>query len=157
VLRYVLFLSITQQCISKEQHEKHLCNLSSQCGSMKNSLEKRAPHISIWESHNASISAMTNSFHNIVNKEWCEKCHCDLYVLHWSYYTSTTNCHRILVGISNNNYLIINSYISAINGCRSHEGQFTEGTVVTFHLNYTHSLQIAITSLVFNYDAGCSN
>jgi len=35
---------------------------------MEYMLVKRAPHISIRESHNASISAMLNSFHNIVSK-----------------------------------------------------------------------------------------
>ena len=35
-------------------------------------------HISIRESHNASISEMLNSFHNIVNKAWCEECLSDL-------------------------------------------------------------------------------
>ena len=35
---------------------------------MENILVKRAPHISIRESHNASISAMSNSFHNMVSK-----------------------------------------------------------------------------------------
>ena len=32
-------------------------------------LVKRAPHISIRESHTVSISAMSNSFHNIVARE----------------------------------------------------------------------------------------
>ena len=35
---------------------------------MENVLVKRTPHISIRESHNASISAMSNSFHNTVSK-----------------------------------------------------------------------------------------
>ena len=56
-------------------------------------LVKHAPHISIRESHNASISAMSNSFHNIVSKAWYEKCLSDLYVLHRSYYMSTANRH----------------------------------------------------------------
>ena len=42
-------------------------------------LIKRAPNISIRESHNASLSAMSNSFHNIVSKAWCEECLSDLY------------------------------------------------------------------------------
>ena len=33
---------------------------------MEDSLVKRAPHILMRESHNASISAMSNSFHNII-------------------------------------------------------------------------------------------
>jgi len=33
----------------------------------ENMLVKCVPHISICESHNASISAMSNSFHNIVS------------------------------------------------------------------------------------------
>ena len=36
---------------------------------MENILVKCAPHILIRESHNASISAMSNSFHNICSKE----------------------------------------------------------------------------------------
>ena len=35
---------------------------------MENMLMKRVPLISMHESHNASISAMSNSFHNTVNK-----------------------------------------------------------------------------------------
>ena len=38
--------------ISKEQHEKHLCNPSCHYGNTENILVKRAPHISIRESHN---------------------------------------------------------------------------------------------------------
>jgi len=34
--------------------------------SMKDSLVKRPPHILMCESHNASISAMLNSFHSII-------------------------------------------------------------------------------------------
>ena len=46
--------------ISKEQYEKHLCNLSSHYRKYgDNTCEARA-HISIHESHNASISAMSN-------------------------------------------------------------------------------------------------
>jgi len=55
--------------ISKEQHEKHLCNPSSHYGKYgEYILVKHMPHISIRESHNGSISAMLNSFHNIVSK-----------------------------------------------------------------------------------------
>ena len=46
VLNYVLSV------IHKQQHEKHLCNLSSHYG--KYTRETR-PHISIRESHNTSI------------------------------------------------------------------------------------------------------
>ena len=60
-------------------------------------LMKCAPHILICESHNASISAILNSFHNIVSKAWCEECLSDLYVLHWSHYVSTTNRHLTLL------------------------------------------------------------
>ena len=35
---------------------------------MDNMLVKHVPHILILESHNASISAMSNLFHNIVSK-----------------------------------------------------------------------------------------
>ena len=48
--------------ISKEQHEKHLCNPSNHYGEYENSLVKCVPHILIPESHNASISAMLNLF-----------------------------------------------------------------------------------------------
>jgi len=48
-----------------EQHEKHLCNQSNHYGNTEDSLVKRAPHISMHESHTASISALLNSFHNI--------------------------------------------------------------------------------------------
>jgi len=34
----------------------------------ENTLVKRVPHTLIRESHNASISAMSNSFHNIISK-----------------------------------------------------------------------------------------
>ena len=37
----------------------------------ENILVKRAPHISIRESHSVSISAMVNSFHNIISNEKC--------------------------------------------------------------------------------------
>ena len=33
---------------------------------MEDSLVKRVPHISMQENHNASISAMSNLFHNII-------------------------------------------------------------------------------------------
>ena len=56
--------------IGKEQHEKYLYNPSSHYGKYGeyNILVKHVPHISIRESHNASISVMSNSFHNIVSK-----------------------------------------------------------------------------------------
>jgi len=54
--------------IGKEQHEKHLCNPSSHYGNTENILVKCAPHILICESHSISISAMANSFHNIISK-----------------------------------------------------------------------------------------
>ena len=44
-------------------------------------LMKHAPHISIPESYNATISAMSNSFHNIVSKTQSEKCLFNLYFL----------------------------------------------------------------------------
>jgi len=52
--------------ISKEQHKKHLCNPSSHCGKYGEYTHETC--ILIHESHNASISAMSNSFHNIVSK-----------------------------------------------------------------------------------------
>ena len=48
----------------------------------ENMLVKHVPHISIRESRNASISAMSNSFHNIVIKTLYEKCLSNLYVSH---------------------------------------------------------------------------
>ena len=54
--------------IGKEQHEQHLCNPSSHYGKYGDILMKRAPHILICESHSISISAMVNSFHNIIRK-----------------------------------------------------------------------------------------
>ena len=54
--------------ISKEQHEKQLCNPSSHCRNAENIFMKRAP-ISIRESHNASISEMSILFHNIERKQ----------------------------------------------------------------------------------------
>ena len=65
---YSVMFCLLYSNISKEQHEKHLCNPSSHYGNTENILVKRAPHISIRESHDASISAMLNSFHNIVSK-----------------------------------------------------------------------------------------
>ena len=50
-----------------------------------NSLVKCMHHFSLRESHYASITAMSNSFHNIIS---CKKGLCDL-LLH----TPTTNCH----------------------------------------------------------------
>ena len=58
VLSYVL--PVTQQYMSKEQHEKHLCNLSSHC-------RKYGEYTHERYSYNTSISAMSNSFHNILS------------------------------------------------------------------------------------------
>ena len=46
----------------------------------ENILMKRTPHISIRKSHSVSISAMANSFHDIISKAQHEKCLIDLYV-----------------------------------------------------------------------------
>jgi len=55
--------------ISKEQHEKHHCNPSSHYRKYGEYTRETAPHISIHEnSLNVSISAMSNSIHNIVSK-----------------------------------------------------------------------------------------
>ena len=45
---------------------------------MENLLVKHEPHIPIRESNNASVSAISNSFHNIVIKAKHEKCPSDL-------------------------------------------------------------------------------
>jgi len=50
----------------------------------ENSLVKHVPHISIHESHNASILAISNSFHSTISKEWYEKCLCNPYVTYCS-------------------------------------------------------------------------
>ena len=47
------------------QTEKAGCNITE---NTENIVVKRTPHISICESHNALILAMSNSFHNIVSK-----------------------------------------------------------------------------------------
>ena len=60
-------------------------------------LVKRVPHILICEGHNALISAMPNSFHNIVSKEYCEMCLCNVYVSHWNHFAPTTNCNLYVV------------------------------------------------------------
>jgi len=48
--------------ISKEQHHPVITE------NTENTLVKHAPHTSIHESYNASVSVMSNSFHNIVSK-----------------------------------------------------------------------------------------
>jgi len=57
--------------INKEQYEKHLCDPSSHLPmeNTENLLVKCTPHISIHESQSTLISAMSNSFNNILNKE----------------------------------------------------------------------------------------
>ena len=53
---------------SKKQHENISAIHPAVMENMENILVKRAPHISIFESHNASISAISNLFHNIASK-----------------------------------------------------------------------------------------
>ena len=60
----------------------------------ENILVKCAPHISICEGNSVSISAMANSFNNIISKELHEKCLIDLYVLYWSHFVSTAIRHQ---------------------------------------------------------------
>jgi len=58
--------------INKEQHKKHLWYPSSHCGNTKkNWLMRRTPYVLIHENHNTLFSAMSNSFHNIVNNKKC--------------------------------------------------------------------------------------
>ena len=47
--------------ITKEQHEKHLCNPSSHYRKYGEYTREACPHISIYENHSVSISAMANS------------------------------------------------------------------------------------------------
>ena len=54
--------------IGKEQHKKHLCNPSSHYGNYGEYTCETCPHISIHESHNISISAMSNSTYTVVSK-----------------------------------------------------------------------------------------
>ena len=56
----------------------------------ENMLVKCAPHTSMRESYNTSISAMLNPFHNIISSK---KCLCDLYVSKWRYYMPIANRH----------------------------------------------------------------
>ena len=75
--------------INKEQHEKHLCNPLRSNYYGKYGRFTRETHALIPESHIATIS-VSNLFHNIIR---CEKCLCNLYVSHWSYYMHTANFH----------------------------------------------------------------
>ena len=60
------YASVLQQ-YKRKQHEKYHCNPSSHYGKYgEYTCEMRALYI--HESHNASTSAMLNSFHNIVSK-----------------------------------------------------------------------------------------
>jgi len=54
--------------IGKEQHEKHFCNPFSHYRKYGEYTHERVPHISIRESYGVSISAMANSFHNMISK-----------------------------------------------------------------------------------------
>ena len=58
---------LLRSSISIEQYKKHLCNLS--CHYRKYgrfTRVARAPYTSMRENHNASILAISNSFHNII-------------------------------------------------------------------------------------------
>ena len=65
---YSAMFCLLHSIISKEQHEKHLCKPSSHYRKYGEYARKMSAHILIREGHNASISAMLNSFHNIVSK-----------------------------------------------------------------------------------------
>ena len=84
---YAAMFCLLHSGICKEQHEKHLCNSSSHYG---NSLEKCVPCISINESHNASISAMSNFFHCIIAVRSVSAI---FYTSLRSHYALTTNHH----------------------------------------------------------------
>ena len=65
---YAAMFCPLHRSISIEQHEKHLYTIHPAITeNMEDSLVKQAPHILMSESHNASISAMSISFHNIIN------------------------------------------------------------------------------------------
>ena len=55
--------------VSKERHEKHVCNSSSHYRKYRKFTHETCAHISIRESQNAPISAMSNLFHNIIGME----------------------------------------------------------------------------------------
>ena len=61
----------------------------------KNSLVNRMPHILIHESHNAPISAMSNSYHNIISMRGTSA----IFIFHTdaSHYESTANCYLYMV------------------------------------------------------------
>jgi len=79
---------------SIEQHKKHLCNSSSHYVKYgRFTREARAPYFN-GESHNSSISAISNS----ISKHYsCEKCLSNICVWHWSHYVLTANCHLYVV------------------------------------------------------------
>jgi len=64
-ISYAAMICPLHSNINIEQCEKNFCNPSAITENMKDSLVKRVPHILMHESHNVSISAMSNSFHNI--------------------------------------------------------------------------------------------
>ena len=63
---YLAMFCLLQYTVSKKQHEKYLCNPSSHYGKYGEYTRETRPHVR--ESHFASISAMSNLFHNIVSK-----------------------------------------------------------------------------------------
>ena len=71
-------LSVTQQYRQRTAWKACLQSIQPLRKIRRIILVKRAPHIQIHESHNVSISAMSNSFHNIVSKVQHEKCLIDL-------------------------------------------------------------------------------
>ena len=68
ISQYASYSAMFCPLIQQYKHKKHLCIHPAITENTENILVKRAPHISVRESHNASISSMSNSFHNIVSK-----------------------------------------------------------------------------------------
>ena len=69
ISQYALYAAMfcpLHSSISIEQHKKHLCNPSSHYRNTEDSLVRHAPHMSMHESHNASISAILNLIRNII-------------------------------------------------------------------------------------------
>jgi len=64
-MQHTSYSSDTQQY----KHEKRLHNPSNNYGKYGKFTRETCAHILIFESHNASISAMLNLFHNIINKK----------------------------------------------------------------------------------------
>jgi len=89
-ISYAAMFCPLHSSISIKQLKKHLCNPSSHYAKCGRFTREAPPHISMHESHNVLISAILNSFHNIIA---VKKCLSDIFVSHWSHYTLTANCH----------------------------------------------------------------